>query len=200
MRIDFGCGDGFVSQHFLHGPQVGSAFDQMGCKGMPERVRRDPLPQIDLDCQILDDREDHDPSQSPAAVIEKDEVFEPVLDRLMVSNLCRINLQVLGGDTPDRYQAFFVALSDDLQEPDLEVEVRQLEVDQLANAKSAGVKCFQHRLVSDALGLAQVDGCNQAVNVIDLERIRQLSPEFRGFQELGGIILCEIFQQAVLEE
>jgi hypothetical protein len=38
MSIDFGCSDALVSQHFLHGTQVGAAFNEVGCKRMPEAV------------------------------------------------------------------------------------------------------------------------------------------------------------------
>ena len=32
MGINLGGGDGFMSQHFLDGPQIGTTFDQMGSK------------------------------------------------------------------------------------------------------------------------------------------------------------------------
>ena len=41
MRIDFRGGNAFVSQHFLHRPQVGAALNQMGGKRMPESMRTD---------------------------------------------------------------------------------------------------------------------------------------------------------------
>lgn len=41
--VDFGCSNRFVSQHALDGTQVGSAFQQVGCKGMAEGVRADVL-------------------------------------------------------------------------------------------------------------------------------------------------------------
>ena len=43
MGIDFGSGDGFVSQHLLHGPEVGTPLHQMGGKGVPEGVAGGPL-------------------------------------------------------------------------------------------------------------------------------------------------------------
>lgn len=39
MRVDFGGGDAFVSQHFLNCPKVGSSFYQMRCKRVPEGMR-----------------------------------------------------------------------------------------------------------------------------------------------------------------
>ena len=35
VRVQLGCGDAFVPQHILHRAQIGAAFDQVRCKGMP---------------------------------------------------------------------------------------------------------------------------------------------------------------------
>ena len=39
MRIDFGGGNLFMSQHLLDSKQVGSPFQQVGGEGMAERMR-----------------------------------------------------------------------------------------------------------------------------------------------------------------
>ena len=44
MGIDFRGEDGFVSQHFLHHPQVGAVFYQVRRERMAEGMRRDFLP------------------------------------------------------------------------------------------------------------------------------------------------------------
>lgn len=38
VRVDFGCGDLCVPEHFLDSTQIRSAFDQMGCKAVSECV------------------------------------------------------------------------------------------------------------------------------------------------------------------
>jgi hypothetical protein len=40
VGIHFGGGNAGMAKHFLHGPQVGAAFHQVGGKGMPESMRR----------------------------------------------------------------------------------------------------------------------------------------------------------------
>ena len=39
MCVDLGSGDAGMSQHFLYGPQIGAAFYQMCCKGVPDSMR-----------------------------------------------------------------------------------------------------------------------------------------------------------------
>ena len=41
MRIDFRRADTGVTEHLLHGQQVGASFDEMGGKGVSESVRTD---------------------------------------------------------------------------------------------------------------------------------------------------------------
>jgi hypothetical protein len=39
MGVDLGGGDTFMPQHFLDGPEVGAAFDEMSGEGMAKGVR-----------------------------------------------------------------------------------------------------------------------------------------------------------------
>ncbi len=41
MGIYFGGENGFMSEHFLDGPKIGTAFHQVGGKGMPEGMGTD---------------------------------------------------------------------------------------------------------------------------------------------------------------
>ena len=41
MRINLGGCNRFVSEHVLDCPQIGPAFDEMGCEGVPECMRTD---------------------------------------------------------------------------------------------------------------------------------------------------------------
>ena len=61
MGIDFGRGNGFMSEHFLHRPQISSAFNQMGSKGVPEGMRTDLLFYSSANRKFPDDMEYHDP-------------------------------------------------------------------------------------------------------------------------------------------
>ena len=41
MCVDFGCGNAFMPKHGLYYTQIGTPFEQMGCKGMSEGMRAD---------------------------------------------------------------------------------------------------------------------------------------------------------------
>ena len=58
VRIDLGGGDAGVAQHFLHGAQIGTAFNQMRGERMPERMRTDLLPHAGLHGKTLHEIED----------------------------------------------------------------------------------------------------------------------------------------------
>ena len=58
--INFRSGDGLVSQHTLDGPQIGSAFQQVGGEGVAEGVRTDSFGDSGGFSQFFDDVEDHD--------------------------------------------------------------------------------------------------------------------------------------------
>ena len=44
MGIDFGSGDGFVSQHVLDRTQIGAAFDEVGGEAVAEGMGADRFP------------------------------------------------------------------------------------------------------------------------------------------------------------
>lgn len=39
VRVDLGCGDAFMPEHFLHGPQICAAFYQVSGEGVTEGMR-----------------------------------------------------------------------------------------------------------------------------------------------------------------
>ena len=63
VRIDLGCGDAFVPQHFLYGPQVGPAFHQVCGKGMAQGMRGEILVNASFLCQLFQHQKDHNPAE-----------------------------------------------------------------------------------------------------------------------------------------
>lgn len=61
MGVYFRGQNGFMTQHFLYGPQIGSPFNEMGGKGMPECMGTDIFADTSRCCQILDYAEHHHP-------------------------------------------------------------------------------------------------------------------------------------------
>lgn len=98
MRINFRGGDGFMSQHALNGPQIGAAFQQMGGKGMAERVRADILGDAGLFRQFFNHVKHHDAGDTIAPSCQKYVIFVSFLDfpRLRSANQYFISLMARG--------------------------------------------------------------------------------------------------------
>jgi hypothetical protein len=60
-RVDLGCGDGSVSQQFLHDPEIGAPGKKMGGKAVPERVRTDIAAQAGRPGMAFDDLPEGNP-------------------------------------------------------------------------------------------------------------------------------------------
>ena len=54
MSIDLGSSDAFMTQHFLHGSQVGATFYKMCGKGMTEGMRRNSFCDAGFFYQVFD--------------------------------------------------------------------------------------------------------------------------------------------------
>jgi hypothetical protein len=61
MGINFRSGYALMPQHFLHGPEVCTAFHQVCGKRMPECMGRNAFLDVGFQGKILDDVKDHHP-------------------------------------------------------------------------------------------------------------------------------------------
>ena len=133
MRINFRGGDGFMSQHALNCPQIGAAFQQMGGKGMAERVRTDILGDTGLFRQFFNHVKHHDAGDTIAPSCQKYVIFVSFLDFSQVT-VCKPILYFFDGAGGDRYQALFAAFAFHLDESFLEVKVGDFQVTQFRHA------------------------------------------------------------------
>ena len=75
MGINLGGSDAFMPQHALNRPQIRPALQQMGGKGMAERVRTDLLFYADLLCQLLYYMKHHNAGNVLAPAAYKYKIF-----------------------------------------------------------------------------------------------------------------------------
>ncbi len=61
VGIDLCCGNAFMTQHILDGPEVGATFQEMRSERVPECMRRNCFLNASLRSQVFDDQENHDP-------------------------------------------------------------------------------------------------------------------------------------------
>ena len=69
MGVYFGGGNAFVAQHFLYSSEIGAAFDEMGCKRMPQRMRADHFLYPGELCQLFDHHKNINPAQPRSSAI-----------------------------------------------------------------------------------------------------------------------------------
>lgn len=95
VRIDLGGGDRLMAQHFLNGPKVCTSLDEVGSKGVAERVRTYRLLQPDPGGQRLNNVEHHHPAELFSATVEKHIAIMSFLYGDMNAYLVKIETQVL---------------------------------------------------------------------------------------------------------
>jgi hypothetical protein len=113
VGVDLGGGDAFVSEHFLDGAQVGTTFDEMSSKTMPEGMRADVFLEPDAFDLFLNDEKYHHAAEFFAPFVEKYKLFVAFGRLDMDADLIEVDPQVLQGIPPDGYEALLVALADD---------------------------------------------------------------------------------------
>ena len=69
VGVDFGGSDGFVAEHFLDGPEVGTAFDEVGGEGVAEGMRGDGFFDAGFFGELFDEHEDINPGKCSAIAI-----------------------------------------------------------------------------------------------------------------------------------
>lgn len=61
VHINFGSGNAFMPQHLLYGSKIGTIFEQMSGKGMPEGMRANCFFETNLLSKRFNDSKDHRP-------------------------------------------------------------------------------------------------------------------------------------------
>tara|TARA_Y100001972_G_C7653127_1_gene328573 strand:+ start:2366 stop:2620 length:255 start_codon:yes stop_codon:yes gene_type:complete len=83
-----------MSEHFLYRPEVGTPFNQMCGKRMPEGMWANGLFQSDLGCQVFDDHKYHHPGKTAATFVEKQEIFLAPFNRDVHPDLVPVDFDV----------------------------------------------------------------------------------------------------------
>ena len=78
MSVDLGRGDVGVTEHHLHGAQIGAIFQKVRGEGVPEHVRRNAAGETGLPCVLRDLHPERLPGHRPSAIGEE-EVHVPAL-------------------------------------------------------------------------------------------------------------------------
>ena len=92
MCIDLSRRDVRVSQHLLNGNEVGSTLEKMRGEAVPERVRRNPLPDAGITHVPSEDLPRAHPAERPAVLVEEHDALGPATVELRPT-LTKVSLQ-----------------------------------------------------------------------------------------------------------
>ena len=108
VHINFCSGDGFMTKHHLNGAQIGSVFQQMRSKGMPESMRTNGFIQVNFYGQVFNNGKHHGPGQLFSSPIQKKRVFKTLLNDQMISNLIFVQHNIALGRQSYWHKTLFV--------------------------------------------------------------------------------------------
>ena len=203
VRVDLRCGDGFVTEHFLHRAQIGAAFNEVRSKRVTKSVRADRLVQADVEREILDDGEDHNPRELLSISIQEHKALMPLLRRLVrrtSANFLHIELCILQRIATDRHEALLIALARNAEKAHIGVNVVQLEVNKLADTKTGTIQHFQHRAVAASFGFGLVDGLQELFDLGIAQRVGKFATQFGSLQQGRGIFFDERLKEQVFKK
>jgi hypothetical protein len=110
MRVYLGRRDVSVSQHFLHGNQIGASLEQMRREAVPEGMWRDFLVDACVAHVPVDDLPGPHATQRTPVLIQENHPFRPAAVKPRPS-LSKVALQHPDRTTSQRYDSSLVALS-----------------------------------------------------------------------------------------
>src|SRR5580704_15440156 len=149
VGVNLGCRQVGMSQHFLKAAQASASLEQMSRESMPKNVRRKMLKYARSFAVYFDSRPEslagHPPAPRSDEKKRRMSVFEKSGPRLFdISPDHRQRGEI------HRYDALFVALAGDADQPETGIEAGDLQTDQFADPDAGGVKDLQHGAIADA--------------------------------------------------
>ncbi len=151
MGVNLGGRDIRVTQHFLKRPQVRAVLQQMGRKGMTQRMGRDFLVNARLLLIVLDNLPESLPAHALAVHIDKQGGL-PAVGNQLRAGFAEVILQgfdsgAVNGDAP------LPAPACAAQDARGKVQVLQVQGGQFTDTDASGVKQFQHRVIPKPFGV-----------------------------------------------
>jgi hypothetical protein len=141
VRVELGCRQIRVPEHFLNRAQIRAAFQQMRGERMAQEVRVDaPRLEPGCGCEAAQDEECARAGERAALSIQEELV--PVAPVEVWPPPGVIAAQGVNGFPPDRNDAFLGSLADGSDEPALEIDRCAVEADCFAHSQPGTVEQF----------------------------------------------------------
>ena len=191
MSIYFGGGDALVPEHCLYHAQIGTTLEQVGGKGVAERVRADIFLYPDRRDKLFYEMEYHDARQG---------LLQPLADEheILIARLygyavtvAEIGLE-FGYCTPrDRDKTLLVTFSGDTDELFGKVEVGHAQGTEFRHAQATTVENLNHGAVALSFVLGEVYLIDYVINLLHREHIGKVHADLRRLEQLRRIISNE---------
>ena len=186
VHIYFGGRDAFVTEHLLYGSQIGSPFQQMCCKRVPQRVRADLFPDAAAFALLAYDMENHGSCQPPAPPVEKQDVFVSFFYG-QPPPILQVQAYFVQGGLGNGNQPLFVSFSLDDDKFFFRIELRESEIDQFRYPQSRSVHHFDNGFVALAFGQREVKGGEQPFDFLYGKYFGQFQSQLGAFQPGVGL-------------
>ena len=139
-----------MAEHGLHGPQIGTPFEQVGREGVAQDVGRDAL--------AGDARPDRDGPQTLEEVLSRHGPTPAPQEHRLVrprrrtgqgrATLAEVALQRLASRLSQRCDALLASLARDAQEARACIQGRQRQLHQLAHAEPRAIEHLEHGVIA----------------------------------------------------
>lgn len=139
VGVYLGGDDALVTEHLLDGTEAGATFQEVGGKRVTEGMRGDSLRDACCLCQLLDDSEDHHTGELGAAAVQKEIIFVVWFDGHLVAAL-QPEMYLLDRDGRQRHKTLFASLAVDTHVAEVEIDIRQFQVDQFGDTKARAIE------------------------------------------------------------
>ena len=192
VGVDLGGEYALVAEHLLHGAEVGSVLDQVGCEGVAECVRGYLLGDACLFALALDHQEYHLAAQLPAAPVQEQDILG-FFGYVCASALREIQLYGLHRRLSDGHKSLLVAFSYYTYESLVEKQVGDAQGHQLAYPEAAGVKDLQYCAVAVAFGFGEVYRVHYPLNLLYRQDYRYVPGYLGRVDSVCGVGLYPAF-------
>lgn len=173
MQVYLGRGYALMTEHLLDGAQVGSPLEQMGRKGVTQRVGRDVAAYAGSHRQVSDYVVYHEARQLPSAAVEKEDVPVGWRDAQHLP-LGQIRPYLLYAAVRHRHYALLVTLALHHQVMLIGIYVAHLQIYQLADTQSAPVERLHNGAVTLRFRQLRVYGGYHGIYLLHAQHFGQI--------------------------
>src|SRR5260221_10858247 len=157
VSINFCSGNAFMPQHFLYSPKVSTAFNQMRGKRMAECMRRNCFLNTCFLYKIFNNVKYHYPGEFASPLVEKKNILASMLYCNMNPDFIFINIDILYSASSNRYQSFFITFTNHTNKANIEVKLRDSQVNYFTYPQAATIHHFQYCFITATFFFAEIN-------------------------------------------